>query len=191
MYDAGGQRYAVEQVTVAGLATLLVVAEVRLNVVVQVALLELFYVWFQRRVGEELFVCCDCGEDLIDGRADGALASHDAYHRAGVTFQFLVLVSDEDALTIESVQSVSNDADDIVRRVRYPLTIVFCKLSDGLVFGFCVETILWIVESQQAVALGFHQFVALVDGKVEWCREVSVAPMSVLLYLDVCAVVAR
>ena len=93
----------------AGFTAVLVVSEVRCQVVVKVALPQNVTVLCKCLVEEYLFVSRDYGVDTGDSLAVGGLAVDDTDHTGSILMQVVVLSGVHDAFGIEEAQTVGDD----------------------------------------------------------------------------------
>ena len=191
LHHAAGQRNALLQVAQARLAALLFVNQVRHNVVVQVATLQQRVVLAEQRVLKQFLVGRLGRVDGGHAHADGLLAAHNANHLHRVLRQSVILLGPHDALVVELVQAVGNDADKVGRQSRNALAEVLCELVDGLALRLFVDFVVGLIFPHYAVALCLNGCVRLVDGEIEGGCEVGIAPGLALLNLEGQLAVAR
>ena len=176
LHDAAGQGNAVVKLVEAGFAALLVVYQVGGDVVVEVTLAQHLLMGCQGLIVEELLVGGDDGVDLVDLTAGGVLAADDADGTRGVLDQAGIFRTVHDALVVEIVKTVGDDAQIVVVQARDTVAVVLVELPDLLASHLVVEGVVGLVELHQAVALGLHGFIALVDREVEGGAQLIVSP---------------
>lgn len=187
-----GQRDAAQQVGLAGFAALVVELDVGGNVVVQVALLQRLFIGCEQGVAEQFLVGLHGGEHVAGTHADGLLAVDDAYdaHRVDLLVGCAKVPFVDNALRVDAVQLVGNDAHKLAAQFGYAALEVLHEAAHLFGFHRLHVVVVGLVVLHQTVALGLHGVFALVDGEVEGCHKVAVAPYLVFLKLEVAAMVA-
>ena len=184
LYETSGQGDAVVEFVQAGLTAVLVVGEVRCQVVVKVAFPQDVTVLCECLVKEDLFVGRDHGIDAGDSFAVGIFSVDDANHTGSVAMQIVILGGVHDTLIIEVTQTVGNDAQVVVVEAWDAVGVVFMELAYLLTCHILVDDVVGLVEFHKTVALLADDIVTLVYGEVEGGVEVAVDPGAPFLYVE-------
>ena len=191
LHQSAGQGNADQQLVLAGLAAFAVIGEVGDDVVVEVALLQGCPQGDEFLVHEQLLVGPLGRVDFEYGHAGGLLVVDDAYHAGRVAAQRLVLLGLHDALLVEAVQTVRDDADVVVGYVGNAVGVVGRELMNHLPFRLHIIFIIGFVLLHDAVALMLDNFFGLVDGKVEGGCQFCILPGLSLLYMEEVGILVR
>ena len=124
LYESTSERYTGDKFVTVGLAACTVEDKVRLDIVVQVAFLQLLPVSVQLLVLEELFVGSLGGIDFLDRHAAGLFVVDNADHAKGIFLELFVLLRLHDALLVKAMQTVGDDFDIVLRQLGDALRIV-------------------------------------------------------------------
>ena len=99
-----------------------------------------------------------------------------ADHVRRVFLQLFILFRLHDALLIEAVQPVGDDADIVFWQVGDAIGIVRGELAHHAGLGGDVEVVIGLILPHDAVAFAFDSGVGLVNREVEGCCQLLILP---------------